>query len=255
MASPLNLRAVIADDEPPARERVRHLLRSHPDIAVVAECADGNEAVAAVREHRPDLLFLDIQMPGRDGFGVLEAIPREEWPIVIFMTAWDQHAVRAFDAHALDYLLKPCKPARFAEALERARDHMARRDSGQEARRLMELLAERSQRHLARLPVKSGDRISFVRVADIECIESAGNYVVVHAAGKEHVLRETLSELESQLDPAHFLRVSRGAIVNLDHVRELQPLFKGDHVVVLRSGRTVPMTRGIREVERALRFG
>jgi two-component system LytT family response regulator len=171
------------------------------------------------------------------------------------MTAWDQHAIRAFDAHALDYLLKPCKPARFAEALQRARDHMARRDSGQEARRLMELLAERSQRHLARLPVKSGDRISFVRVADIECIESAGNYVVVHAGGKEHVLRETLSELESQLDPAHFLRVSRGAIVNLDHVRELQPLFKGDHVVVLRSGRTVPMTRGLREVERALRFG
>ncbi len=120
---------------------------------------------------------------------------------------------------------------------------------------LMELLADLSQRHLARLPVKSGDRISYVRVADIECIESAGNYVVVHAGGKEHVLRETLSELESQLDPAHFLRVSRGAIVNLDHVRELQPLFKGDHVVVLRSGRTVPMTRGIREVERALRFG
>ena len=250
----MNLRAVIADDEPPARERLRHLLRDEPDIEIVAECADGPAAVDAVTEQAPDLLFLDIQMPGLDGFGVLEALPKDRLPAVIFTTAWDQHALRAFDAHALDYLLKPFKPARFREALQRARDHAARRDDGADTRRLLELLASRTARHLSRLPVKSGDKVAFVRAEAIESIESAGNYIVVHAEGREHVLRETLSELESQLDPARFLRVSRSAIVNLDHVRELQPLFKGDHAVILRSGRSVPMTRGLREVERALRF-
>ena len=254
MASPVNLRAIIADDEPLARERVRHLLRSHPDIEVVAECEDGPAAVTAVGEHRPDLLFLDIQMPGLDGFGVLEALDPARLPTVIFTTAWDQHALRAFDAHALDYLLKPFKPARFSEALQRARDLHARRDAGAETRRLLGLLEQRSARHLSRLPVKNGEKITFVKAADIECIESAGNYVVVHSEGREHVIRETLSELEAQLDPSRFLRVSRGAIVNLDHVRELQPLFKGDHVVILESGRSVPMTRGLREIERALRY-
>ena len=251
----MNLRAIIADDEPPARERVRHLLRNHADVEIIAECANGPDAVAAVREHAPDLLFLDVQMPGLDGFGVLAALPSDKLPAVIFTTAYDQHALRAFDAHALDYLLKPFKPARFNEALQRARDHLARHDPSADTQRLIELLARRTAQHLTRLPVKSGDKTLFIRARDIACIESAGNYIVVHTAAEQHVLRETLTDLESQLDPTQFLRVSRSAIVNLNHVRELQPMFKGDHAVILHSGKSIPMTRGLREVEKALRFG
>lgn len=251
----MTLRAIIADDEPPARERIRHLLRSHPDIEVVAECPNGTDAVRAVTELTPDLLFLDVQMPGLDGFGVLAALPPELRPAVIFTTAYDQHALRAFDAHALDYLLKPYKPSRFNEALQRARDHLSRREAGAETQKLIDLLARRTTQHLTRLPVKSGDKVIFIKAAEIECLEAAGNYVAVHARGEQHIIRETLTELESQLDPAKFLRVSRSAIVNLNHVRELQPMFKGDHAVILHSGKSVPMTRGLREVEKALRFG
>ena len=251
----MNFRAIIADDEPPARERVRHLLRNHADVEIIAECANGPDTVAAVREHAPDLLFLDVQMPGLDGFGVLAALPPDKLPAVIFTTAYDQHALRAFDAHALDYLLKPFKPARFNEALQRARDHLARHESSADTQRLIELLARRTAQHLTRLPVKTGDKTLFIRARDIACIESAGNYIVVHTAAEQHVLRETLTDLESQLDPAQFLRVSRSAIVNLNHVRELQPMFKGDHAVILHSGKSIPMTRGLREVEKALRFG
>ena len=251
----MNIRAVIADDEPPARERVRHLLREHSDIEIIAECGNGPDTVAAVKEHAPDLLFLDIQMPGLDGFGVLAALPQDKLPIVIFTTAYDQHALRAFDAHALDYLLKPFKPARFKDAVQRARDQLTAKQAGANTQNLIELLTRRAAPHLTRITVKTGDKVIFVRVRDIECIESAGNYIVVHAGGQEHVLRETLSDLESQLDPANFLRVSRSALVNLNHVKELQPMFKGDHAVILQSGRKVAMTRGIREVEKALRFG
>lgn len=251
----MKIRAVIADDEPPARERVRHLLREHPDIDVVAECGNGPDTVAAVTEHSPDLLLLDVQMPGLDGFGVLEALPHDKLPVVIFTTAYDQHALRAFDAHALDYLLKPFKPTRFKEAVQRAREHLAAKNAGAQAQNLIDLLTRRAAPHLTRLTVKAGDKVIFVKVRDIECIEAAGNYVVVHAGGEQHVLRETLTDLESQIDPAHFLRISRSAIVNLNHVRELQPMFKGDHAVILHSGKSLAMTRGLREVEKALRFG
>ncbi len=251
----MNIRAVIADDEPPARERVRHLLREHTEIEIIAECGNGPDTVAAVKEHAPDLLFLDIQMPGLDGFGVLAALPQDKLPIVIFTTAYDQHALRAFDAHALDYLLKPFKPARFKDAVQRARDQLAAKQAGANTQNLIDLLTRRAAPHLTRITAKTGDKVIFVKVRDIECIEAAGNYIVVHAGGQEHVLRETLSDLESQLDPANFLRVSRSALVNLNHVKELQPMFKGDHAVILQSGRKVAMTRGLREVEKALRFG
>ena len=251
----MNLRALIADDEPPARERVRHLLREHTDIEIIAECGNGPDTVAAVQEHAPDVLFLDIQMPGLDGFGVLAALPPDALPVVIFTTAYDQHALRAFDARAMDYLLKPFKPARFREAVQRARDHLAAKQSGANTQNLLELLARRATPHLTRLTVKSGDKVIFVKAREIECIEAAGNYVVVHAGGAEHVLRETLTELESQLDPASFLRISRSALVNVNHIKELQPMFKGDHTVILHSGRKLAMTRGLREVEKALRFG
>lgn len=181
--------------------------------------------------------------------------PRGKLPAIIFTTACDQHAIRAFDAQALDYLLKPFKPARFRESLERARQRLASPPAEPATQELIELLTKRTASHLTRLPVKTGDRVIFIRAQEIECLESAGNYVVVHARGEQHVIRETLSDLESQIDPAKFLRVSRSAIVNLNHVRELQPLFKGEHAVILLSGKSVPMTRGLREVEKALRFG
>lgn len=252
----MKIRAVIVDDEPLARERIRLMLRDEADVEIVGECAGGQEAILCIRREVPDLVFLDVQMPEVDGFAVLEAMDPGSLPVVIFVTAYDQHALRAFDAHALDYLLKPFKPARFKEAVQRARSTLEARRAGVAARGLAEFLAQRQGRqgHLSRLAVKTGDKVLFLRVAEIDSIESAGNYVVVHVGKEEHILRETLTALEEQLDPDRFLRISRGAIVNVDKVREIQPLFKGEHAVILTGGRQLTMTRGLREVEKALRF-
>ena len=246
----MKIRALIVDDEPLARERVRLLLRDEPDLEVIAECANGSEAVEQINKQNPDLLFLDVQMPELDGFEVLQQIPSEKLPVVIFTTAFDRHAVRAFDSHALDYLLKPFKPARFKEAVQRARDQLTHRQAGSATRGLSDLLAERgASRDLTRLAVKSGDKITFVAVNDIDSVESAGNYVVVHVGKENHILRETLTSLEGRLPAKQFLRISRGAIVNLDHVRELQPMFRGESVVVLQNGRAIPTTRSLREIQ------
>ncbi len=259
----MKIRAVVADDEPLARARLRALLAKEPDVQLVAECADGDVAVAAVREHRPDVLFLDVQMPGKDGFGVLAALAGDPLPQVIFVTAFDQHALKAFDARAIDYLLKPFKQSRFHEAVARVRDRMARPPaSGDDlARQLRDLLAEARPtaaaapaQTLHRLAVKVNERTLFVRVPDIDYLESAGNYVVLHCGKENHVIRETMATLEAQLPPG-FLRISRSVIVHLDRVKELQSMTAGEHVVLLRDGRTLAMTRGLREVEEKLRFG
>lgn len=257
----MKIRAIIADDEPLARSRLRSLLAREPDGELVAECADGDAAVAAVRQHRPDVLFLDVQMPGRDGFGVLEALAGEPLPQVVFVTAYDQHALRAFEARALDYLLKPFKQSRFEETVRRVRERLAARPGPSPgpdpdlSRQLRELLAESrpAAPTLSRLAVKTNERITFVRVPDLDYLESAGNYVVLHCGKENHVIRETLSTLETQL-PAGFLRISRSVIVNLDRVKELQAMAAGEHVVILRDGRQLAMTRGLREVEEKLRF-
>lgn len=267
----MKIRTLIVDDEPLARQRIRHLAAADPGLEIIGECADGAEAVDVIGRDAPDLVFLDVQMPELDGFGVLERLPRSRLPLVIFTTAFDQHAVRAFEAHALDYLLKPFKPARFQAAVERAREHLRNRLAGETARGLLDLLAARQHDpapapaettppatphvYLSRLTIKTPDTMVVVRTSEIDSIESAGNYVAVHVGKQSHILRDTLSALESQLDPGKFLRVSRGAIVNLDHVRELQPMFKGEHTVVLANGQKLPMTRGLREVEQALKFG
>lgn len=260
----MKIRAIIADDEPLARSRLRSLLAREADVELVAECADGDAAVAAVREHRPDVLFLDVQMPGRDGFGVLAALAGEPLPQVVFVTAYDQHALRAFEARALDYLLKPFKQARFEETVRRVRERLAPRPGagpgpqadGDLSRQLRELLAEvrPAPPTLTRLAVKTNERVLFVRVPDIDYLESAGNYVVLHCGKENHVIRETMAALESQL-PAGFLRISRSVIVNLDRIKELQAMAAGEHVVILRDGRQLGMTRGLREVEEKLRFG
>ncbi len=251
------MHTLIIDDEPLARERIRTLLQSEPDIDILAECADGPAALAAIRKHSPDLIFLDVQMPGMGGFEVLQALGKERLPLVIFVTAYDQHALKAFEIHALDYLLKPFKPARFKQTVQRARDALANQQAGVATKNLLELLggAKPARERLSRLAVRIGERVLFVKVEQIDYIESAGNYVVVHAGKENHVVRDTLTALEEKLDPKQFLRISRSTLVNLDQVKELQPLFKGEHAVVLHHGKQLTMTRGIREVQDALKFG
>jgi len=259
----MKLRALIVDDEPLARQRIRLLAQEVPGLELVGECASGAEALGAIERDRPDLLFLDVQMPEMDGFDLLQKLPRERLPLVIFTTAFDKHAVRAFETHALDYLLKPFQPERFKAAVERARDHFANQRASAAAHGLLELLATRqnhaatpaSAQFLTRLTVKTDDRVVVIKTADIDSIESAGNYIAVNAAKESHILRETLNSLEKQLDPEKFIRISRSAIVNLDRVRELQPMFKGEHIVVLQNGKRLPMSRGLlRELEQALKF-
>lgn len=253
----MKIRAMIVDDEPLARERIRILLREELDVEIVSECANGVEAVVQIERHDPDLLFLDVQMPEMDGFEVLQNVPAGKLPVVIFTTAFDQHAVCAFDAHALDYLLKPFKPARFKEAVQRARDQVTGQQAGVAARGLLELLAERStttstMSPLARLTVKTNDKILFIAINEVDSIESAGNYVVVHVGKDEHVLRETLTNLEAKLPSNKFLRVSRAALVNLDRIKELQPMFRGESAVILKNGRAIPTTRTLREIQEKL---
>ncbi|HTI70360.1 MAG TPA: LytTR family DNA-binding domain-containing protein [Candidatus Limnocylindria bacterium] len=257
------IRTLIVDDEPLARQRIRLLARDEPDLEILGECACGPDALVAVERDAPDLLFLDVQMPEMDGFELLQRLPREQLPVVIFTTAYDRHAVRAFETHALDYLLKPLQPGRFKAAVARAHEYLANRQASTAARGLLDLLAARqvpsavsaSTPYLTRLTIKGDDKVVVIKTADIDSIESAGNYVAVHVGKESHILRETLNALETQLVPEKFLRVSRSTIVNLDRVKELQPMFKGEHVIVLQSGKRLTMTRGLlREVEQALKF-
>lgn len=259
----MKIRALIVDDEPLARQRIRLLARDEPGLELIGECDTAAGALAVIRRDAPDLLFLDIQMPEMDGFELLRRLPRERLPAVIFTTAYDRHAVRAFETHALDYLLKPFQPDRFKAAVARAQEHLANQKASSAARGLLDLLgtqqaatpAPATAKCLTRLTIKTDDRVVVVRTSDIDSIESAGNYVAVNVGRESHILRESLSALEKQLDPETFLRVSRSAIVNLNRVKELQPMFKGEHIIVLQNSKRLPMTRGLlRDVEQALKF-
>jgi two-component system LytT family response regulator len=239
------------DDEPLARERIRNLLESEPDVEVAAECADGKEAVEAIRRHRPDLLFLDVQMPRLDGFGVLRELEQERLPLTIFVTAFDRHAVKAFEVHALDYLLKPFDASRFQKAVAHARGQLERQRAGSINQRLSALLADvespGKNKPLERVMIKSGGRIFFLRLEQIDWIEAAGNYVRLHVGEDVHLLRETMNGLEAKLDARQFLRIHRSTIVNVERIQELQPLFHGDYVVILRGGKQLTMSRNYRE--------
>jgi two-component system LytT family response regulator len=243
----MTLHVLIVDDEPLARSRLRALLEREPDVEVVGESGDGTAAVAAARALRPDLVFLDVQMPALDGFGVLEALG-EPLPAVVFVTAYDRYALRAFEVHALDYLLKPFDRERFRRALERARAALQRDESLAVNRKLLELLDDvRPGRKAApRLVVKTAGRVFFLRPEEIDWVEAAGNYVKLHAGREEHLLRETMSALEGRLDADRFVRIHRSALVNLDRVRELQPWFHGDYKVILRDGTELTLSRGYR---------
>jgi two-component system LytT family response regulator len=234
------MRVLIIDDEPLACERIRTLLAAEPDIEIAGECHDGLSAVEAIRRLAPDLIFLDVQMPEMDGFAVLQALDR--MPAVIFVTAFDQFAIQAFEVHALDYLLKPFDRERFQKALKRARRENL--DAG--LRGLLEELRGRKE-YAGRLVVRAGGRVLFLRMDEIDYIEAAGNYVRLHAGGDEYLYRETMSRLEAMLDPAKFARIHRSTIVNVDRVKELHPLFRGDYAVVLHDGRRLTLAKSYRE--------
>ena len=242
-------RVIIADDEPLARARLRMLLADEPWIDIIAEATDGRSAIAAIEKVRPDLVFLDIQMPGGSGFDVIGSIGAARMPFVIFVTAFDRYALRAFDVHALDYLLKPFDRERFRDALVRARERLERSSSGDLERKLLALVNDLkpNPQPMERFVIKSGGRVFFLRAEDIEWIEAAGNYVKLHVGAETHVFRETMNSLEARLNPSVFFRIHRSHIVNIERVRELQPWFNGEYVVFLTSGARLTLSRGYRE--------
>jgi two-component system LytT family response regulator len=244
----MTIRAAIVDDEPLARRRIRNLLMDAPDVEVIAECANGKDAIESLEESLPDLLFLDIQMPEVDGFDVLQAIGVGRVPAVIFVTAYDQFALRAFEAHALDYLLKPFDDERFGAALERARERVRQQQGGDLDRRLQALLENVRGDHgyLRRLVVPSGHRNIFVRTEHIDWIEAERNYVRVHAGGRAYLLRENLTRIASVLDPSTFCRIHRSTIVNVDRIQTVESLFHGEYLVVLQDGTKLTAGRSYR---------
>jgi two-component system LytT family response regulator len=252
----MNIRLLIVDDEALARARIRKLLALEPGLDILGECSNGPEAIAFIREHRPDLVFLDVQMPEVSGFDVLLALPAELWPAVVFVTAHDQHAIEAFEVHALDYLLKPFTQARLLSAVQRARQHIQARDLAPLHQQLAQWLKSSAAEpaYLGRIAVKTGNQTLFVKVEDIDYIESAANYAVLQTRGGNHVLRQTLNHLEAKLPPRLFLRISRSIIVNLQRVKGTQSAHGGECLLILEDGRQLLMTRGTREVHERLQY-
>ncbi|MEN3335287.1 MAG: two-component system, LytTR family, response regulator [Blastocatellia bacterium] len=248
MTSTKTIRTLIVDDEPLARRRIRRMLARYPEVDVIGECANGREAIAAIREQQPALVFLDVQMPEIDGFAVLERISAEAMPLVIFVTAYDQYALRAFDVYALDYLLKPFDRRRFDQALQRAKSRLFNERSEVSERALALLEELRAQQsHLERMVIKAGGRAFFLKTEEIDWVEAEGKYVRLHVGKESYLMREAISQIEAQLDPKRFLRIHRSTIVNLDRVRELQPWFHNDYRVILRDGTELMLSRSCRK--------
>lgn len=243
------IRTLIVDDEPLARDRIKRILREEPEIQVIGECGNGKEAVKAILEKHPDLVFLDIQMPEINGFDVVNALDAESMPAIVFVTAYDQYALQAFDVHALDYLLKPFNRERLHKAVAHARDQIEGKRIGKLDERLSSLIADlRTERkYLERLVVKSVGRVFFLKVGEIDWIEAAGNYVKLHTARTAHMVRETMNSIESKLDPDRFYRIHRSTIVNIDRIKELHPMFSGDYAVLLDNGTELSLSRNYRE--------
>jgi two-component system, LytTR family, response regulator len=246
------VRAVIADDEPLARTKLRLLLDSEAQIKIVAECHNGAQTLAAIRTCRPDLLLLDIQMPDLDGFQVLSEISPKELPVVIFTSAYDQYAIRAFEAHALDYLLKPFDQSRLHQAIERARLEMRKSSDREITHRILDLLSHvRSEKQAvpefdARLVIKTKGRIVFLNVDEIDWVEAAANYVRLNVGKESYLFRETISGTSERLNPSQFIRIHRSVIVNVGKIKELIPVNSGEYVVVLKSGKELSCSRGYR---------
>lgn len=250
------MRVVLADDEPLARGKLRALLSRHDDVEILAECANGPETVTAVQAHRPNVLFLDVQMPGQSGVEVVQTIGPRAVCAIVFVTAYDEHALRAFEQHALDYVLKPVDDERFQRTLERVRERLAERSASALTESVLKLLAQHeagstrapaSPSYPTRILLRSSDRVSFVDVAAVDWIEADGDYVRLHTGRSCHLHRSTLSALEAQLDPTVFVRIHRSTIVRLIRVRELQPYFHGEYVVLLHDGTKLKLSRSYRE--------
>jgi two-component system LytT family response regulator len=249
MSGSMCIRTLIVDDESLARERVRDMLGAYSEIEVIAECANGFEAVEAITAHVPDLVFLDVEMPGMDGFAVLDALDAERLPVIIFITAYDQYAVKAFEVYALDYLLKPFDQERFDKALSRAKDHILNQKNDSLNERILKALEEIKSKpvHLERLVIKQHGHVFFVKTEEIDWLEAEGNYVRLHSGKESYLLRDTITALENQLDPKKFVRVHRSAIVNIDRIQELQPWFHGEYRIILKEGIELTLSRSYRE--------
>jgi two-component system, LytTR family, response regulator len=250
----MTIRAMIVDDEPLARRRIRDLLTAVPDVEVVAECANGRDAIQAIEASLPDLLFLDIQMPRIDGFEVLATIGVGRVPVVVFVTSYDQFALRAFEAQALDYLMKPFDDERFDTTLRRARARLGDRQAADVDLRLRALLDEvRGHRaYLQRLALPMSNRNVFIRAQEIDWIGAERNYIRVYTGGRGHLLRESLTHIEAELDPAMFCRIHRSTIVNIDRIQCVESTFRGEYVVVLHDGTKLTSGRSYRETVQTL---
>jgi two-component system, LytTR family, response regulator len=250
----MSIRALLVDDEPLARRAIRRFLGKQTGVEVIDECCDGESAVRAIRERNPDLVFLDIQMPEMDGFQVLSEVGANEMPVTIFVTAYDRYALRAFDANAIDYLLKPIGKERFERALNRAKQRIAGELKHDEVHRIISSLERlaTAQTYADRLAIPKNGRVVFVATKDIDWIEAEGNYVRLHVGNREHEFRETLAGLEEKLNPAEFLRIHRSTIVNIQRIKEIQSWFHGHHRVLLDNGTELRMSRYQREVARKL---
>lgn len=266
ITAPSSMRVVIVDDEPLARDNIRLVLERVAGVEIVAECSDGASAVDAIRAHAPDIVFLDVQMPGMDGFGVIEAVGAGAMPVVVFVTAFNAHAIRAFEVHAVGYVLKPFHDARLVAAFNHAREIVQERRQGELARRLANVLqswqhstapaapalddfpfaaatSANGARYVTRFAVRTDGSVRFVAADDVDWIEADSNYLVLHVAGTTHRIRATLRDLIGELDPKRFTRIHRSAIVNVDRIRELQPWFGGDYVAILRNGEKLKVSR------------
>ena len=243
------MKVLIVDDEPLARERVRRHLREEPGVEIVGEAGNGREAVAAIEEKTPDLVFLDVQMPEMNGFDVLKALEENKIPAIVFTTAYDKYAIQAFEFHALDYLLKPFSRERFSRAVRHAREQLENsRQSGSIDERLVSLLENlKAKKYLERIVVKSSGRVFFIKTEEIDWIEAAGNYLKLHVGRDAHLIRETMQSIEAKLDPEKFFRIHRSTLVQIDRIKELHPLFGGDYAVILRNGTELNLSRNYRE--------
>ncbi len=251
------IRTVIVDDEPTARRGVRLLLERDQGVDIVGEAAGGAEAAELIRREKPDLAFLDVQMPGCDGFEALTKLDPAATPAVIFVTAYDEHALRAFEVNAVDYLLKPYDDTRFSAALQRAKDEVRRRQADTVNARLTQLLdylqqngnghAKKEENPGDRILVKSSGEIFFLKAEEIDWIEAEGDYMKFHVSGRTHLMRETMARLEARLDPKRFIRIHRSTIVNIDRLRKLSPSFAGEYAVILHDGTKLKLSRGYHE--------
>lgn len=245
----MKIKTLIVDDEPLARERVRRFLRDEKEIQVIGECGNGAEAIEFIKKEKPELVFLDIQMPEKNGFEVIKSLGVKMLPTIIFVTAYDNYALQAFDASALDYLLKPFNRDRFSRAVSRACEHIENKKRGNLDERIASLIADlkTEKKYLERLVVKSVGRVFFLKTDEIDWIEAAGNYLKLHVGRESHLIRETMNAIEAKLDPDKFLRIHRSTIVNIDRIKELHPMFSGDYDVVLQTGAKITLSRNYRE--------